>query len=92
MEVSSLKGSPNSTSTLLPHDRSSFVEGYLAQYIATIQVFTPFWPAIILFGYITNIDNMIVFLKSGTNDKVDVLLISLAVSDLTSLTLISPTA
>ncbi|RUS86192.1 hypothetical protein EGW08_006038, partial [Elysia chlorotica] len=55
-----------------------------------IQVLAPLWPAIILFGLISNVINIIVFLKSGARDNVTILLLSLAVSDLAFLALISP--
>ena len=64
---------------------------YLSQYVATIKVLTPCWPAIVLFGFTTNIVNIVVFVKSGAKDNVGILLISLAVPDLMFLALITPT-
>ena len=89
MEASTLNRSLNLTS---PGNTSEFVILYQAEFLASIQVLPPLWPVIIVFGFTSNIINIIVFLKSGTNDNVGVLLISLAVSDLTFLTLITPTA
>ena len=87
-----MNGSLNLTyDNISPQESSNFLRMFQEQY-DTIQVLGPLWPPIILFGFISNIINIIVFLKSGTNDNVGVLLISLAVSDLTFLTLISPTA
>ena len=92
MEDPGLKASLNLTYTHSPQNRSGFVYLYEEQFQATIQVLAPLWPVIILFGFTSNILNIIVFLKSGANDNVGVLLISLAMSDLTFLTLIAPTA
>ena len=86
-----MNGSLNLTyDNISPQERSNFLLRFQEQY-DTIQVLGPLWPPIIVFGFISNIVNIIVFLKSGTNDNVGVLLISLAVSDLTFLTLITPT-
>ena len=75
-----------------PGNTSEFVILYQAEFLATIQVLAPLWPVIIVFGFTSNIINIIVFLKSGANDNVGVLLISLAASDLIFLALITPTA
>ena len=90
MGVPGSNESLNVTYTLSPQNSSAFTVLYLAQYFATVQVLSTCWPAIILFGFISNIVNIIVFVKSGAKDNVGVLLISLAVSDLTFLILITP--
>ena len=46
----------------------------------------------ILFGFTSNIVSIVVFLKAGANDNVGVLLIALAMSDITFLALHAPTA
>ena len=61
------------------------------EYFRTITVFAHVWPAILAFGFVANVTNIVVFLKAGGKDNVTILLIALAVSDLTFLTLISPT-
>ncbi|RUS78453.1 hypothetical protein EGW08_013776 [Elysia chlorotica] len=48
------------------------------------------WPFIITFGFMSNITNIIVFLKIGVKDNVSTLLFSLSISDLTYLILITP--
>ena len=63
---------------------------YLGEYYKTITILAPLWPIIILFGLISNVINIVVFLKTGSKDSVTILLLSLATSDLTFLTLISP--
>ena len=88
MEVSGSNVSINLYSTLEPQNRSTLAIPYLPQYFWTIKVLSPVWPAIILFGFISNIVNIVVFLRAGARDNVVVLLISLAVSDLLFLTLI----
>ncbi|GFS07502.1 chemosensory receptor A [Elysia marginata] len=64
---------------------------YMADYFLTIKVLAYTWPVIFLFGMVTNVINMIVFLKSGARDNVTILLTSLSVSDLAYLFLVSPT-
>ena len=92
LEIPGLNGSLSFTYTLSPQNRSAFVVLYLAQYLATIKVLTPYWPAIILFGFTTNFVNIVVLVKSGAKDNVGIFFfISLAVSDLTFLALITPT-
>ncbi|GFR79193.1 chemosensory receptor A [Elysia marginata] len=73
-----------------PTPKQSF-KAFQEEYFTTLAVLSYVWPAIILFGLVANVTNIIVFLKTGANDNVTVLLISLAMSDLTFLTLISPT-
>ena len=63
---------------------------FAKEYIHTLQTLTYVWPAIILFGFVANITNVIVFLKTGAKDNVTVLLISLSLSDLAFLALITP--
>ena len=63
---------------------------FIKEYTQTLQTLTYVWPAIILFGFVANITNVIVFLKSGAKDNVTVLLISLSLSDLAFLALITP--
>ena len=64
---------------------------FLEEFFFTVKVLAPLWPAIILFGLLSNIINISVFLKTGAKDNVTTLLLSLALSDLAFLTLISPT-
>ncbi|GFR73164.1 chemosensory receptor A [Elysia marginata] len=61
------------------------------EYLMTLTVLSYFWPAIILFGLVSNIMNVVIFLKVGPKDNVTILLIALAMSDLAFLILISPT-
>ena len=63
---------------------------YREEYQIVLKILAPLWPAIILFGLISNTINIVVFLKAGNKDNVTTLLLSLAVSDLVFLTLISP--
>ena len=63
---------------------------YISEFFLTIKILAPFWPAIILFGVISNIINIVVFLKAGAKDNVTILLLCLAVSDLVFLILITP--
>ena len=63
---------------------------FLSEFFLTIKILAPFWPAIILFGVISNITNIVVFLKAGAKDNVTILLLCLAVSDLVFLILITP--
>ncbi|KAK3720263.1 hypothetical protein RRG08_007884 [Elysia crispata] len=63
---------------------------YLSEFFLTIKILAPLWPAIILFGVISNITNIVVFLKAGAKDNVTVLLLCLAMSDLVFLILITP--
>ena len=63
---------------------------FIEEYFETLRTLTYVWPAIILFGYVANITNIIVFLKSGAKDNVTILLISLSLSDLAFLVLITP--
>ena len=63
---------------------------YLSEFFLTIKILAPLWPAIILFGLISNIINIVVFLKAGAKDNMTVLLLCLAMSDLVFLILITP--
>ncbi|GFO12940.1 chemosensory receptor a [Plakobranchus ocellatus] len=56
-----------------------------------LSALIPTWPAIILFGLLANLVNIIIFVKTGIRDSVTTLLFSLAVSDVFFLLLISPT-
>ena len=67
-----------------------FILPFLEEYIQALRTLTYLWPAILLFGYIANITNIIVFLKTGAKDNVTILLISLSLSDLAFLVLITP--
>ena len=64
---------------------------YAEEFKLTQKVLGSVWPAIILFGLCSNLVNIVVFLKAGVKDNVTTLLITLSVSDLTFLTLITPT-
>ena len=73
---------------------SSYVSTYpyREEYLIVVKTLAPLWPAMILFGLVSNIINIIVFLKTGAKDNVTVLLLSLAASDLVFITLsASPT-
>ena len=61
------------------------------EFFLTLRLLAPIWPIIILFGLLSNIINICVFLKTGAKDNVTTLLLSLALSDLAFLTLISST-
>ncbi|GFR82500.1 chemosensory receptor A [Elysia marginata] len=56
-----------------------------------VSIMVPAAPAILLFGLISNIINIIVFFKAGLKDNVTTLLFFLAISDLTFIILITPT-
>ena len=60
---------------------------YREEFLIVVKTLAPLWPAMILFGLVSNIINIIVFLKTGAKDNVTVLLLSLAASDLVFLTL-----
>ena len=64
---------------------------YFREWLLGVMVLAPMWPVIICFGFISNITNIIIFLKLGIKENVSTLLLSLSVSDLTYLTLITPT-
>ncbi|GFR57744.1 chemosensory receptor C [Elysia marginata] len=64
---------------------------FVKEWVMTIKVLSPLWVGTILFGLMSNITNVLVFLKAGVKDNVTVLLLSLAISDLIFLVLISPT-
>ena len=63
---------------------------YQAEYFMVVKILASIWPAIILFGLVSNIINIVVFLKLGKKDNVTTLLLSLAVSDFVFLTLMTP--
>ena len=65
---------------------------YAQMYKWTIGLLSPSAPAILVFGLISNVINIAVFLKAGVKDNVTTLLLSLAVSDLVFLILITPSA
>ena len=53
-------------------------------------ILNPAWLIIFIFGIISNITNILVFLKSGVNDNVTVLLLCLSVSDFSFLIVMTP--
>ncbi|KAK3782109.1 hypothetical protein RRG08_052373 [Elysia crispata] len=63
---------------------------YISAFYKTLQILFYAWPSIILFGFVANITNIVVFLKVGAKDNVTILLISLSLSDLAFLALITP--
>ena len=63
---------------------------YLREYFMVMTILAPLWPVITLFGLLSNVTNIVVFLKAGVKDNVTILLLSLAVSDLAFLVLIAP--
>ena len=67
--------------------RHVFTYPYQEEYFIVVKILAPLWPAMILFGLVSNFINIIVFLKTGAKDNVTVLLLSLAASDLVFLTL-----
>ena len=64
---------------------------YVRELSLGLMVLAPMWPAIITFGFISNITNIVVFLKAGVKENVSTLLLSLSLSDLIYLILITPT-
>ena len=84
MEISTL----NNSLSFLSTRASKFA--FFDEYIKTLQILAYAWPAIILFGFVSNLTNITVFLKAGAKDNVTVLLISLSLSDLAFLALITP--
>ncbi|GFR78835.1 chemosensory receptor A [Elysia marginata] len=62
---------------------------YRAIHLTLNHILSYTWPCVVLFGIVTNIINIFVFLKTGAKDNVTILLIALSMSDLTYLTLIS---
>ena len=54
------------------------------------QILNPIWLVIFLFGNISNLMNILVFLQSGVKDNVTVLLLCLSVSDFCFLALMTP--
>ncbi|GFR95739.1 chemosensory receptor A [Elysia marginata] len=88
MEVSNLTEIFQSNFSLSPKQTSVFP--YLKEFLLATKILSPFWVAVILFGLIANVINIVVFLRAGAKDNVTVLLLSLAVSDLVFLVLITP--
>ncbi|GFS25094.1 chemosensory receptor C, partial [Elysia marginata] len=82
--------SMNSSFDVTPFTVSKYL--FTKERLWSIQVSTPAWPFIIVFGLASNITNIIVFCKAGVKDNVSTLLFSLAMSDIAFLTLISPHA
>ena len=64
---------------------------YVKVILQIFQILGFAWRTIMLFGFVANIANIIVFLKAGVKDNVTILLISLSLSDLVILAFISPT-
>ncbi|GFS07089.1 chemosensory receptor A [Elysia marginata] len=62
---------------------------YVSEFLLTLTVISYIRPVIILFGLLSNVINITVFLKAGTLDNVTVLLIALACSDFIFLAFIS---
>ncbi|GFS14548.1 chemosensory receptor A [Elysia marginata] len=78
-------------SDFLPSVPQITLKYFQEEYFTVLTVLSYAWPAIILFGFVANVTNIVVFLKTGARDNVTILLIALAVSDLVFLVLISPT-
>ncbi|GFS07786.1 chemosensory receptor A [Elysia marginata] len=74
-------------STQAPKDTVPYLKD---EYFMVMTGLSYIWPFIFLCGFVSNPINIAVFLKTGANDNVTILLIALACSDLTFLTLISP--
>ena len=64
---------------------------YSQELSLALTVLAPMWPVIITFGLMSNITNIIVFLKAGVKENVTTLMLSLSISDLAFLILITPT-
>ena len=88
MAGSVLNNSLTVISTQAPSTASSML--YVAEFFKVLEILSYTWPPIILFGFVSNITNLVVFLKAGAKDNVTILLISLSFSDLAFLALISP--
>ncbi|GFR84786.1 chemosensory receptor A [Elysia marginata] len=73
-------------------DSSVTVLPYARMFYLAANVIVPAGLVILLFGMITNITNIVVFLKAGVKDNVSTLLLSLSISDLTFIILTMPTA
>ena len=76
--------------TIILTSRYVLTYPYQEEYYIVVKILAPLWPAIIMFGLISNIINIIVFLKTGAKDNVTILLLSLAASDLVFLILNTP--
>ncbi|GFS00914.1 chemosensory receptor C [Elysia marginata] len=63
---------------------------YAKEFDKFVFILKHIWPAIFLFGIMSNSANILVFLKSGVKDNVTVLLLCLSVSDLCFLALMTP--
>ncbi|GFS22874.1 chemosensory receptor A [Elysia marginata] len=63
---------------------------FLAELLMIITILSPVWIATFSFGLVSNIINIIVFLKAVAKDNVTVLMLALAVSDLMYLCLCIP--
>ena len=74
-------------SSVIPTSKFVSTYPYREEYYLVVRTLAPLWPVMIMFGLISNIINIIVFLKTGAKDNVTVLLLSLAASDLVFLTL-----
>ncbi|GFR98734.1 chemosensory receptor A [Elysia marginata] len=79
-----------SSTTVFYLTRTAVEYPFKDDFYRTVKVLTPLCSCIVLFGFVSNIMNILVFLKSGARDNVTVLLLSLAVSDLLYLSLIAP--
>ena len=71
---------PNKTDTIF----------YYAEFIRIVQILCYTWPVMILFGFVANIINIVVFLKTSVKDNVTILLLSLSFSDLAFLVFVTP--
>ncbi|GFS14785.1 chemosensory receptor A [Elysia marginata] len=63
---------------------------YREEFLITFKVLAAINPAIILLGLVSNVINIVVFLKADVKDNVTILLLSLAVSDFVFLSFITP--
>ena len=89
VDNSTLKNSLDLISTQAPNPAGQAL--YVKEILQILQILAYAWPTIVLFGFVANITNIIVFLKAGAKDNVAILLISLSLSDLAFLAFISPT-
>ena len=64
---------------------------YYKEHLVFENIVQPTWPIWICIGFISNIVNVVVFLKAGVKDSVTILLLTLSISDAMFLILIIPT-
>ena len=88
MESSSFISSLSLASTENPRTGDKTL--YISEYFQTLEILSYIWPVIVMFGFVANTINIVVFLKATVKDNVTILLICLSLSDLAFLALITP--